>query len=799
MRLNVKKMTRWFVILFLFTPFLLFAQKKTRIQTLSEKGTPIAYSSITITSKKGNNTPVYRTTDSLGQTIISTYAGNYEIAVTAIGFTPIKKEVSFPINDSILKLVLKQGASSLQDVVITARKPMMRQVDDKTIVDPETIAQGTTNAYEVMERIPGVFMDQDGNIYLNSTSPSAIWINGREQRMSTADVATILKSLPPNSIDRIEIVRTPSARYDASGGGGIVNVILRKNVKIGLTGSVNAGFNQGKYGNQFTGFNLNNSNGKKSSSLNVNISSRNGFEDLQNDRIISKDSVMRQFSHTLYPGKSAYVGFTFAYELHPKWEIATDSRISYNQSKNKSETNSGLGKADIAQIISSTISGTQNNGHNLNLAQGVNLKHKIDSLGSEWVSDLSYSYADNSNDQNILNTLVNPVNSKQALIGNTSNSSHFLTIQSDLVKKLKHAFTFETGLKSATIWFRNNTNYAVLQNGIPTTDKRRSNAYTYNENINAVYIQGSKTFNKVILKSGVRVENTNMEGKQTFPGDTSFAIHRTDAFPYVYLSRNLMSIAGFELRSYLIYRRTISRPSFSNLNPAIRIIDPYVYEMGNPSLRPQFTQNMEANISVDERPLLAIGVNQTKDIFSQVVYPLDSNKNIIRRTFDNLGQNKETYFRILGAIPPGKKYFFVAGAQYNHNVYNGRYENAPLNFKRGSWTFFTYHNVKITRTTQFSLNGFYRLSGQLQFYELERFGQLNVNLSQQLLKKKMSITAGLSDPFYTNWTQFTLKQGSLNATGFRKSDTRRFSLTVRYNFGIRKKEDNNMFDMMPKE
>lgn len=799
LRLQMLLMRNFAIVLLLILPFSLVAQQRLQIKTLNTLGQPISYSSILIKSKKQNTNPVYRTSDSTGSSFTQLYNGAYLIEATAIGYKASQKNISIPFSDSILTIVMSPDSSALQSIVVTARKPLMRQEDDKTIVDPENIQQGTTNAYEVMERIPGLFMDQDGNIYLNSTSPSAIWINGREQRMSAADVATILKSLPPNSIERIELVRTPSARYDASGGGGIVNVILKKNVKIGLTGSVNAGFNQGKYGNQFAGLNLNNSNGKTSTSLNINLSARNSFEDLQTDRVLTKDSIISQFSRTKYPGRSIYTGFVYTYAFHPKWEISSDSRFSLNGSTNNSLTNSGIQSLTGSSIFQFNQTGVENDGQNLNLAQGLNLKHKIDSLGSEWVNDLNYNYAENQNDQAILNQFTRPTPITQNISGIFSNQSHFFSWQSNYLKKFKNKFTLEAGIKTGNLWFNNASNYFFLQNSTATLDRRRSNTYQYAENIHAAYLQGSKTFGKVILKTGLRLENTNMQGRQTFPTDTSFSIHRTDAFPYIYLSRALMSIAGYELRGYLVYRRTISRPGFSQLNPALRIIDPFLYENGNPTLRPQFTQNYEANISVDERPIFAVGINQTKDIFSQVVYQSDTTRAIALRTFDNLGKNKETYFRVIGAIPPGKKYFFVVGLQYNHNLYNGQYENAPLNFSRGSLTMFTYHNLKITKTMQFSLNGFYRWRGQQQFYELDKFGQLNMTLSKLLFKKKLTLSASLSDMFYTNWNQFYLKQGSLTATGYRKADTRRISFTIRYNFGIRKKEDKSMFDLVPNE
>jgi len=256
-----------------------------------------------------------------------------------------------------------------------------------------------------------------------------------------------------------------------------------------------------------------------------------------------------------------------------------------------------------------------------------------------------------------------------------------------------------------------------------------------------------------------------------------------------------MKIAGYELRAYLVYRRTIARPSYDFLNPAVRFVDPYLYEIGNPSLRPQFNKNYEANISVNETPLLAVGVNDTKDIFTQVIYQADSSNSIAYRTWDNLGKNKEFYIRGLGAIPPGGRYFFVLGGQYNHNFYKGQYENEPLSYKRGSWTFFTYHTFKLTKLTMLTLNGFVRLKGQLQFYELSPFGSLNFSVSQQFMKRKLIVSMSIVDMFYTNQNEFSINQGSVHATGSRKADTRRFGLNVRYNFGIRKKEENNLLNV----
>jgi hypothetical protein len=113
----------------------------------------------------------------------------------------------------------------------------------------------------------------------------------------------------------------------------------------------------------------------------------------------------------------------------------------------------------------------------------------------------------------------------------------------------------------------------------------------------------------------------------------------------------------------------------------------------------------------------------------------------------------------------------------------------PLSFKRGTWTFFTYHNLKLDKRSSITLNGFYRLKGQQQFYELSPFGALHTSLNRKFLKDKLTVTVSMNDIFYTNKNDFSIRQGSVNATGSRLGDTRRFGINLRYNFGIRKKDD----------
>ena len=756
-----------------------------KLKVVDNKNQSVAFANITI-QMIDSATMNHMVADSNGKASVLLQPGKlYMLKTSAVGYQSDNRTIKFE-NLNSLNIQLKETNGQLKDVVVTSTKPLIRQEDDKSVVDPEPLAAASTNAYETMEKIPGIFIDQDGNIYLNGLSPAGIQINGRELRMSASDMATLLKSLPPSSIQKIELVRTPSAKYDASGGGGVVNIILKKGIKIGLNGSVNTGMNQGVYGNQFIGLTLNNTTDKYNSYLNTQYNQNDGYSIVNTDRFLSIDTVLKQTAKTLSPNKSAYIGFGLGRNWTDRFELNYDARISGQSFLNSTNNASVLEKIDAKKNLSNIASLVENDGSNFNFNQSVRSKFKLDSLGGEWTIDISYNFIQSNTDQTYYNTFIaGGLASKGS--GNFTNDRDFLTYQTDYKKK-RFGITIEAGLKSSILSFRNNANYQKDLNGLIVKDPFRTSAYNFKEQINAGYLQGSKTWGAVVLKVGTRVEQTIMQGNQKIPSDTSFSLNRTDAFPYVFLSRKLFKISGYELRGYLVYRKTISRPSYEFLNPFPRYIDPFLYESGNPSLRPQFTSNYEANISVDDKPIFAFGVNETKDIFTNVLYQSPTNNQVAYRTYDNLGKSRETYFRGIAVIPPGKAFFAVLGAQLNHNVYNGIYEQKPIVFDKATWTFFTFQSLKLDKLSTFTINGFWRTNGQQQFYELDNFGQLNSSLNRQFLNKKLTVTLSMNDIFFTNKNTFTLRQGSIYAVGFRENDTRRFGINIRYNFGIKPKE-----------
>lgn len=767
----------------------------------NKKKEPVPYASFQLVDRNDSTHILTKSADSSGRVKFDLKKGSqYDLTISSANYQTIDKGILVRGDQTVFQFTAEPKEKTMEGVVIRSRKPLMKQEEDKLIIDPENLVAASSNGYEVIEKTPGLFVDQDGNIYISSLTPAAVQINGRDMKMSSADMATMLKNLPPNAIQKIEIVKTPSARYDASGGGGVVNVVLKKGVKIGMTGSVNGGWQQGKYANENIGLSLNNNTGKRNYNFNISYNRRNNFERIYTDRIFAPDSLLRQDATTVYPGNAFYSSLSITWQLNKKWEFTYDGDINYNNFSNSSENSNLLLKSSTNNSFSNSLNRVNNQGHTLSYGTGFETKYVIDSLGSEWTNDTYFRHSEDEGNQVFTNNYSLPVITTFGGDGINNTSRNFFTGRSDLKLKGKRKFTLETGVQSTILQFRNQANYFKEQSGNRQADVNRTNRFRCYQNINAVYLQGTKTFNKdLVLKFGARLENTNMDGRQYIPADTAFSIQRTDLFPYIYLSKPIIKIMGYELRGYLVYRKSIRRPGYDQLNPYAKYIDQYLTETGNPALRPQFTNNYEVNLSVDERPILAFGINDTKDIFTNVVYQADSSRSQAYRTYDNLGSNKEMYFRAIGALPPGGKYFIVIGTQYNHNLYEGIYEGKPLSFSRGTWSFFTYQTLRLDQRSVITLNGFVRFRGQQQFYELSSFGALNLSVNRKFIKDKLVLTISGNDILRTNKNDFLLKQGSVNATGFRLSDTRRFGLNLRYSFGVKKKEEKKFLDVDTQE
>lgn len=715
--------------------------------------------------------------------------GMFSLTISHVSFMPVEKSIMVSGQKKSFEFTMNNRLTQLGAYTVQATRPLIRQEEDKTIIDPEPMAATSSSTLEVLESTPGLYVDQDGGIFLNSTSPAVVYINGREMKMSTQDINTILRSLPPGSVEKIEVIRTPSARYDAASSGGIINIVLKKGVKIGRFGSVNAGITQGKYGNRYGGFSINNSGENTTMYLNVNYNRDNGVVWLESDRKLDSLNQLSQTMRTRSQSDQPLLSYGLSWDPGKKVTANYDGRVNFSAGNNHTLNINQIGTSETPKLFNSENT-IDNGSSRVNLQQDFGLMVKPDTSGNLWDTRLSYNFQHGPGRQEYSTWVTYPIQHIVTGEGDMLQQRHFLTLQSDVTWMLPFKIKMETGVKESFQFFRSNSDFLLFDGCLPITDTNRTNAFRYRENIASAYLQGSKIlFWDIILKGGIRMEHTLMQGFQSLPRDTGFEVSRADWFPYVYLSRTLFRIFDIELNSFLIYRKTISRPGYQSLNPSVNYLDQFTYEAGNPALKPQFTDNIEFNVSFNEFPVVAIGRNYTRDIFAAVVYEDENQPGVAIRTFDNLGNNTETYFRLMLGIPPGKKYFFAVGTQYNLNDYEGYYENEPFSYQRGGWRFFTFHSLSLTKSTKLNVSGFAMYKGSYGFYELEPFGSVNVGLTQTFFDKKLQITLNCRDVLQTMKFRATLQLGSQNVEALRYTDSRRIGISVRYNFGIKDKPE----------
>jgi iron complex outermembrane recepter protein len=721
---------------------------------------------------------------------------SYLIKVSAIGFQTLVQVVPVQREIVTIALELKEKRNLLKEVTIVSKKPLLKQEDDKTIVEADVLAGGSTNAYEVLEKTPGIIVDQDGKIYLSSTTPATVYINGRDIKMSANDIASFLKNLPSGSISKIELLRTPSARYDAADSGGIVNIVLKKGIVLGTTGNVNVRYDQGTYGTGTAGFSVNNSTGKLRSYLSYQYTNRRSYERITSNRFINSDTLLAQQSFTRFNAHTNFISGGVDVACSKRINITYDVQLTGTQNNNQATSANDFSDTLISYKYLQSQTPIYNKGNTFIAANTVSIIYRIDTLGSEWATEANYTYSKNSNAQRYTTMYSFPQAPDLSGNGDLKNRGDVVNIKSDVSLKLRHGFNLEAGIKSGFAFNKNAALYFIKEGNSPEqADTFQTIAFRYNERISSAYAQLSKNMFGFVVKAGLRFENTDISGHQTVPANAFFEIKRNDIFPYLYLKRRLFTILGYPLTGNIVYRRSITRPNYDELNPAPRYVDQYTYDVGNRQLQPQFTNNYEINATYDDFPVFAVGVNNTQDVFSMVTYK-NTNSPIVFRTYDNLGRFREIYGRLFGGLPPGHRYFMYAGVQCNYIQYSGYYQHQPLNYNRASYTFYTGHSLKATPTLNLFVNAWMLANGFRGFNELGTMGQINVSITKTMLDKRLSVVLSGNDILKTNRSAFYLHQANLFVNGTRVQDSRRFGITIRYAFGTIHEEKASSFNQV---
>ena len=717
--------------------------------------------------------------------------GSYILMATAVGY---EKTFSIPIeiNETnqqqiVQALFLKPVDKSLALVTVVAKKPFIERKLDRTIINVESsITSAGSTAMEVLEKSPGVAVDKDGKISLKGKQGVIVLIDGKQTYMGAQDLANYLQSMPASNLEQIELLPNPSAKYDASGNSGVINIKTKKNKQKGFNGSIKNTLAFGKYPRTFNTLNLNYKNGKFNVFSSIGVNYRKNFQVLTINRKYMDNSgttnaifdQSADFIKTNY-NKTARLGVDFfASKKTTIGVLAT----GYLTNGTQDGTNTSFLK-DGAGTVNSILSSTNEEKKNFkNGGLNVNLRHTFDSTGREISVDidaLKYKSIQHQffNSQNYTPLWVKQ--SSEDLKADLPATINVYSAKVDYMHPFKNGLKMETGIKTSFVNTDNLAGYFNIINDVTQVDNEKTNHFKYNENINAGYVNFSKEYKKWSLQTGLRLENTNYKGNQfgnPIKADSSFKKSYTGLFPTMFAGYKLNSKNEFGFS----YGRRISRPDYESLNPFIFFIDKYTYEAGNPFLKPMYANVFELSHTYNKFLTSNLNYTHSKDMFNEY-FEQSGYATIVKE--NNYGNIYDISLSLNAEIKPAKWWTLMPYAEFNYNAVNSQLNGFTL--KTNGTGFNTNMNNQFTFNKGWSaeLSGFYRSKMNRGQFNIGEVKQFSTGVSKQILKKKGSVKFYLSDIFNSGNQKGVINIQNTVASFTQRRDNRTAGVTFNYKFG----------------
>lgn len=717
--------------------------------------------------------------------IVWSKTGRFLLSYSIVGY---EKQFSnaFEINGNNVQLpaaILEHASKKLQDVTVVSRKPMIEVKADKTIFNVESSINATgSNALELLQKSPGIQVDNNDNISMKGKTGVKIYIDGKPTQLDTKDLAAYLKGINSNDVEAIEMISNPSAKYDASGNAGIINIRLKKNKKFGTNGSVTAGLVQGATPKGNASVNLNYRNKKVNLFGNVsgNMGQYENFLDLYR---IQKDSVYDQHSRNAGNDKNL--------NLKGGADFFLDSKNTLGFLVTTSLTDNQWGSASTTDVYYrptnafvktlqayNTIPGSRTN-------MNSNLNYRYaDTAGKEINFDADYglfrgvgrSYQPNYYTNNTGVPLYTVINRNY-----TPTDIDIYTAKVD-VDQPKWKGKFGYGAKLSYVKTTNTFDFFNDVAGVPVKQLSRSNSFTYKENVNAAYANYQRQFNpKWSMQVGLRVEQTNSEGILTradgvVQADNTVKRNYINLFPSGALTWNVNEKNALNLT----YSRRIDRPSYQDLNPFENKLDELTYEKGNAFLRPQYTDNIELSHTWKSMINTTIGFSHVKDYATQLT---DTTNNATYIQQRNLATQDIINFSIGSPLPIKKWWNGYANLWSNYQMFRGKVGANDVRTNIFQYGAYMQHTFTLGHDYAAELSGWF--SGPSVWgatWKTKSQGGIDIGLQKQLFEKKATLKLTLTDIFRTTpWTATSDFGGLYISGGGRwESQTARISFTYRF-------------------
>ncbi|MEP7323250.1 MAG: outer membrane beta-barrel family protein, partial [Saprospiraceae bacterium] len=716
--------------------------------------------------------------------------GEYLLTIREIGMeTYYSSPISITNQTQQIKapvIQLHASAVQLNEVVIKSNKPFIERQLDKLVVNVENlISAAGSSIFEVLEQSPGVVIDQNDNISLKGRQGVIVMINGKPSGIAGKDLANYLRGLPSNTVQKIELITNPSARYDAAGNAGIINIVMKKDQRIGTNGTISLNYGQGKYPKTGQGLTLNHRTKKLNLFASYNYSYRQAFSHLTLYREFLEQGILDgvydqdNYIRFIFGTHTARAGIDYNLSKNTTMGIVTSGLTNRFNSNGNTHTD----VLNAKEIMESYNNNSSKSSDRLkNYSANLNIKHVIDSTGKELSMDLDYAQYENKSDQHFSTEYFNPdasvLSPPYLLQGDINGKLSIKSIKVDYVHPLSHQAKIETGFKSSVVTADNDLKYYDQSSGSAVYDPSQSNHFLYHENINALYINVSKELQKVNFQLGFRAEQTNPEGNQ-ITSQQKFDSSYINLFPSMALNYTISK----KHEVGISISRRLDRPSYRQLNPFKFFINNTTYSEGNPYLRPQYTYAVELSHTFNQKIITSFSYSQTTQNITEVIFPaaglekitIQSNRNLAR--FDYYGMNLTLPIQIASWW----------NSVNNMNAYFGHYTGylANTNLSRGNFNFNINCNNSfvIGKGWSAEFTGVYRAPEVYGFMKVQGYGFASAGIQKSLFANRGSLKLNITDLFYSNNTSARTDFRDYAETFKVNRDTRVANVAFTYRFG----------------
>ena len=723
--------------------------------------------------------------------------GTYYITATHTGFQKFtSNSFSVTANKPLVTLPeikLLTNTQSLSIVTVTAQRPLFEQKLDRLVVNVEgSIISTGSNVLEVIERSPGVFIDQDGIISMKGKQGVIVMIDDKPTFLSAQDLATMLRGMNSTQVDRIEIMTNPPAKYDAAGNAGIINIRMKKDQRLGANGIITFGAGDALFLGSHnirinSGINFNYRNKKLNIFGNYNFSYREQVFELSEKRnfydnnFLETSLDLKTRTQINITPHNARLGMDYFAGKNTTLGLL----ISGNGNYFKPEAlNTTLPQSFNGQPIQNSQTHNQSDDRWENMSANFNVKQKLDTSGQEISVDLDYAIYDRGTSQVFTTTYFDnnnmPSGDLHFLRGKLPGRLTIRAAKTDYTLPLKKNKVLSLGIKSSRIRNENNiTFFEQFGNNPEKYDSSRSNHFIYEEKINAVYANYRQEFKKWTMQIGLRAEQTIANGNQVITS-TRFSRNYWQLFPTFFVSRKLSEKHEITVST----GRRIDRPGYGQLNPFKVFRNPYNYSVGNPYLQPQITQNFEIRHLLNGKIATTLNYSKTKDVINFMYIQVDSIK-----TFYQTPDNVATLHNIGIAVNSPLKFtkWWTGNLSVNafHNRYKGIYLSENVDINRAMLEINLLNNFQLPKGFRAELSGFYRTKGLNGIFQLDPFGFIGAGIQKTIIKGKGTLRFNVTDMFFTDIRKTHVRFSNQDAEINFKRDSRTFNLNFTYRFGKR--------------